>query len=296
MPLNSTHTNCCTATWIYTPTSQGAPRSSCLKGRERGVATHILKVKYHPSILGNEEADKAAKKAAQWPDLCEYTTPAHNPFEGKTWLVYEPSPATAGRPSQQRAVANLGQGLNQAIRAATKLGFSRRTDYVRYWQKTYADPKGAHPTSSNLFWTNSKITHGNKVLVLKARSGTLYNQKLGHRQKRAATDRCPLYGQPDSVRHILGGCRHRTLKGHYISRHDKAVRNIFRGLQQGPQGGHFCIMDAGTMQTVLQEAGNGKRIPEWVLPDLDTALLNKMRPDILRIKGLRSNSTQTESK
>jgi hypothetical protein len=52
------------------------------------------------------------------------------------------------------------------------------------------------------------------------------------------------------------------------------------------------------MQTVLQEAANGKRIPEWVLPDsesdVDPALLNKMRPDILRIKGLRTNSAQTE--
>jgi ribonuclease HI len=265
-----------------------------LERAERGVATHLLKVKSHTGILGNEEADKAAKKAAQWPILCEYTTPAHNPFEGKTWLVYESSPATADRPPQQRAVANLGRGLKQAIRAATKLGFSRRTEYVRYWQDTYADPEGAHPASSNLFWTNSQITHGNKVLVLKARSGTLYNQKLAHRYKRAATDRCPLCGQPDSVGHILGGCRHRTLKGHYISRHDKAVRKIFRALQKGPQGGHFCIMDAGKMQTALQEAANGKRIPEWVLPDVDPDLLSKMRPDILRIKGLRSNLAQTE--
>ncbi len=100
-------------------------------------------------ILGNEEADKAAKKAAQWPDLCEYTTPAHNPFEGKTWLVYESSPASADRPPKQRAVANLGRGLKHAIRAATKLGFSRRTDYVRYWQESYEDPEGADPTSSN---------------------------------------------------------------------------------------------------------------------------------------------------
>jgi hypothetical protein len=53
-------------------------------------------------------------------------------------------------------------------------------------------------------------------------------------------------------------------------------------------------MDAGKMQTALQEAANGKRIPEWVLPDVDPDLLSKMRPDILRIKGLRSNLAQTE--
>jgi hypothetical protein len=53
-------------------------------------------------------------------------------------------------------------------------------------------------------------------------------------------------------------------------------------------------MDAGKVQTVLQEAANGKHIPEWVLPDVYTDLLSKMRPDIFRIKGLRSNSVQTE--
>jgi hypothetical protein len=36
-----------------------------LERAERGVATHTLKVKSHTGILGNEEADKAAKKAAQ---------------------------------------------------------------------------------------------------------------------------------------------------------------------------------------------------------------------------------------
>ena len=92
----------------------------------------------------------------------------------------------------------------------------------------------------------------------------------------------------------MGGCRHRTLKGHYISRHDKAVRKIFQALQKGPQGGHFCIMDAGKVRTVLDEAANGKRIPEWVLPDMAPEDLGKMRPDILRIKGLRSNSAPTE--
>jgi hypothetical protein len=31
----------------------------------------------------------------------------------------------------------------------------------------------------------------------------------------------------------------------------KAVRKIFRALQKGPKGGHFCITVAGKMQTVL---------------------------------------------
>jgi ribonuclease HI len=261
-----------------------------LSRAESGIHTRILKVKSHTGIMGNEMADQAAKQAAQAPDKATLVTPAHNPFAGKTWLVHQAA-GTCMDP-QHRAVSNLGRGLKQAVRAATKLGFSRRTTYVQAWEDTYADPEGAHPQSSNAFWT--KAPHGTRRLVLKARSGTLYNQKLALLYKRATTDCCPLCGQPDSVGHILGGCRHRTMKGHYISRHDKAVRMIHKALQKSSQGGFYSIVDAGPMADLLNDAANGKRIPEWVLPDIDPLTRKKMRPDILRIKGLRVNATPEE--
>jgi hypothetical protein len=84
------------------------------------------------------------------------------------------------------------------------------------------------------------------------------------------------------------------MKGHYISRHDKAVRMIHKALQKSSQGGFYSIVDAGPMADLLNDAANGKRIPEWMLPDIDPLTRKKMRPDILRIKGLRVNATPEE--
>ena len=260
---------------------------------ERGVTTKIVKVKSHTGIRGNEAADKAAKEAAMSPASCSYTTPARNPFTDKIWLTHEEN-LPDDRGTQQQAVPNLNKGLKQVIRAKTCSGFSRRTAYVRYWADTYADSEGAHPEASNLFWTSTKISQTGRVLVLKARSGTLYNQKLAQRYKHSATNHCPLCRQPDSVGHMLGGCQHRTMKGHYITRHDRAVRKIHKALQQGPQGGHYCVVDAGKMQDILTKAANGKRVPEFLLPDVDPLTLRRMRLDILRIKGLRANASPFE--
>ena len=69
---------------------------------------------------------------------------------------------------------------------------------------------------------------------------------------------------------------------------------IHKALQKGQHGGHYCIVDAGKMTQILNEAANGKRIPEWVLPDVDPDTRRRLRPDILRIKGLRHNATAEE--
>jgi len=48
------------------------------------------------------------------------------------------------------------------------------------------------------------------------------------------------------------------------------------------------------MKDALNVAANGNHLPEWVLPDVDPKTLMKMRPDILRIKGLRNNASPGE--
>jgi hypothetical protein len=41
-------------------------------------------------------------------------------------------------------------------------------------------------------------------------------------------------------------------------------------------------------------AADGKRLPSWLLPEVDPDILHIMRPDILRIKGLPAQATREE--
>ena len=61
---------------------------------------------------------------------------------------------------------------------------------------------------------------------------------------------------------------------------------IHTDIQKSPQGGFYSIVDAGKLADIVNLMANGKRVPEFVLPDEDPITRDKMRPDILRIKGL----------
>jgi hypothetical protein len=100
----------------------------------------------------------------------------------------------------------------------------------------------------------------------------------------------------DSVGHLLRGCDHPHARGNKILRHDGGVKIIQKAISKGPTGGFYMIMDAGKGSD-LPEGVMGKRIPQWLLPDLPTdtteltnkeenARRKKLRPDILIIEGL----------
>jgi hypothetical protein len=155
-------------------------------------------------------------------------------------------------------------------------------------------------------WTSNNIPTAALIQALKARYGLLWNMKLAMRYRRpyltgknrsipfTKNATCPLCPQEDSTGHILGGCQHPTMHAHYISRHDGAVRSIHKGVQRGTLGGCYTIMDAGTMEATLALAANGKRVPQFVLPDVDADTLQRMRPDILLIENLPATATIEE--
>ena len=281
-----------------------------LERAARGINTIIHKVKSHSGIEGNDAADALAKEAAQMRPPCSHdaTTPAGcSPFTGKWWpvtTVPAPAGAPAGAAPQHRTVANLRGALKDAVRPATKQGYSNKDSiYAQAWQNTTADPNGAHPSASNLMWTSSKVPTAALISALKARYGLLWNMKLAMRYRRPylrgrtdsnppSTAACPLCSHDDSVGHILGGCKHPRMQERYIHRHDAAVRLLHQGLQKGALGGCYTVMDAGTMEATLNLAANGKRLPEWMLPDVDPETRQRMRPDLLIIENLSHDASE----
>ena len=274
-----------------------------------GTATRILKVKSHTGIQGNDKADALAKEAAQQPETAHKATPASAPFADKWWPATQAPPKDGAPPDsapEYRAVSNLRTALKEAVRPATRQGYSNTESiYSKAWAETY-QPEGARPDTSNAMWTSKRVPHAALALTLKARYGLLWNMKLARRYRRpylqtkhttlpfSQTDACPLCRQPDSCGHILGGCQHRAMKGLYITRHDEAVRKTVKAIRAGSLGGSFCIMDAGTMDGVLNVAAHGKRIPNFLLPDIDPDTLKRMRPDILLIEGLPAAATRRD--
>ena len=264
-----------------------------LSRAQGGRRTSIHKVQSHIGITGNEAADRAAKDAAENPDRATLQTPASHPFQGRWWPILTPLQPAEG---QERAVSNLGKSLKHTVRHSTKLGRSNQDSYyVRTTQAMYADPLGAHPQASNAFWGSNKCTHPSKSLALKARLGTLFTRARAKMMGFTPDDCCPLCKDRDSIGHMLGRCRHRAMGALYISRHDDAVTQLYRALQKGNEGGIFTIIDAGKMRDVMHTlAADGKRVPHWLLPDVEEDTLRRMRPDILRIKNLPAHATAAE--
>jgi hypothetical protein len=75
------------------------------------------------------------------------------------------------------------------------------------------------------------------------------------------------------------------MKAIYIKRHDNAVRIIQQAIAKGDKGGCYMVMDAGKLAD-LPEGVHGKRIPEWMLPDIDAEQRERLRPVIMFVPGM----------
>ena len=159
-------------------------------------------------------------------------------------------------------------------------------------------------------WNDASIKFSQIRAVLKYRWGALWNartaQRMGMRygpwgcsqqgrawHKTTGTNMtvapCPLCHHPDGGTHTLAGCQHPRMKAQYILRHDQAVAMIMKAIKTGKKGGCYTIMDVGKAVD-LPEGVAGKRLPPWLLPKVDNETRGKLRPDILIMEGLDSNT------
>jgi len=216
-------------------------------------------------------------------------------------------------------MSNLNSSIKAAVMKSAETGYSNQnTLYGELHDKIrpHVDAK-----SSNHMWTDTHTPFSQIRAVLKYRWGVLWNARTAQRMgmhykpwgcqskdnnknnnKSQATCKaakhappnmtmiapCPLCGHPDGGTHTLAGCQNAHLKALYIRRHDDAVKIIHKSISKGSKGGCYTIMDAGRAADLPEEVA-GKRLPSWLLPNVDDSERLKLRPDILIIEGLNAS-------
>ena len=94
-----------------------------------------------------------------------------------------------------------------------KLGNAKtEANYHAYYQTLIKDGT-ANGATSNAYLTSSYVPFKTECIIMKYRTGTLYNQKHAVLFKLSTSQTCPLCPQLDSALHILSGCQH-TNKEH----------------------------------------------------------------------------------
>jgi len=249
-----------------------------------GARTSILKVKSHSGVAGNEHADKAASDMAKGhPASIPYTEPTTStPYQTVAW------PAKESEGDSHFFFENLTAAVKTHLRPELQSGQTKETLYVTLNREAL---RLTDPGISNHMWEDSSISHQSCIHTFKLRWGLIWNRKKAMMCKKVSDARCPLCTEEDGCSHIFGGCLHRTMKGHYIARHNKAVLLIHKAIQHGALGGSLCIVDA-TKDDELPEGVESNRVPDWLLPNVPRESGTRMRPDIMLIEGMPANSIQ----
>ena len=215
----------------------------------KGRRVHLIKVRAHTGVLGNEAADELAKLTAlgQVPvDItchvmqCMQVHAGCAPYHDLYWPALLPS----GTNPAPVYLSNLTDALRAAATPGNATGGANIGVYAQLWATTATHMDGA---ASNHMWTATGVTHAERRSTFQARCGVLYNAKIAARMRQPYAPRptpatarglCPLCGAPDSIGHILGGCSHSAMHALYIQRHDQACRLVVKALRMGQLGGY----------------------------------------------------------
>jgi ribonuclease HI len=269
-----------------------------------GTRTHIVKVMAHKGVKGNEEADAAAKQAAQPNATHDCTTPAHVPFEG-LWrpAFHKPPSSEDSEREAPQAVANLKQALTKELHASLKTGSSKTGLYMKGITAMYDGQEGdrALGKESNGITLRSRQGQARAIrLRTKHLTGNWYNKSTALKRRAAyppggplaTDDMCPLCRQGrDSSGHLLLRCP--RLKAMHIHRHNRATRIIQAALQRhSTHGSAYTIMDACPAAEAASHDVQGTRLPPFLLLNVPEEQRAKWRPDILRIIGLPPTPTE----
>jgi ribonuclease HI len=203
--------------------------------KTRTAPIHIMKIKSHTTVTGNEIADYLAKRATQYPDIRFET--GNNPFQGEIW------PQVRNSDGLEWTISNLHKDLLNHCHAIHHLGHSN-TDSIYFcsWSNIQ---EATLRQESNRFLTDRSLTTSERKMTLQYRFGCLYTQKLAFRYGFSPSPYCLLCGQLDGGHHALSGCPEMHLP--VTARHHNGGSIIAKATLQGRYGANVVALDLGKL-------------------------------------------------
>jgi hypothetical protein len=114
--------------------------------------------------------------------------------------------------------------------------------------------KQKNGATSNAYLTASYAPIKIKCIILKYRTGTLYNQNNAVWLKHSKNLPCPLCPQLDNALHIISGCQHTQIRDVIIERHNLTCSIIFKALSNtGSLGSCFVCVDIGSSERLVTQ-------------------------------------------
>ena len=136
-----------------------------------------------------------------------------------------------------------------------KLGNAKtEANHHAYYQTLIKDGT-ANGAASNAYLTSSNVFFKTKCIIMKYRTGNLYNQKHAALFKLSTSQTCPLCPQVDSALHILSGCQHTQIRNMITERHNIAsCRMILKAIRKtGSLGSCIVSMDIGSNERMTMQ-------------------------------------------
>lgn len=274
------------------------------------LPTCFQKVRAHIGVHGNEVADAGAAAAMADPTACHFSL---SDIESQYFATLPAWPCAAvpprpPPPGQADPSPWFFSDLTTSIKSHIEEVHPAICSATPRECKTFSAVQRLHavslPVPGNHMWHTASCTFPMIKNVLLIRYRLLWCAA-----RAALCDRpyvtsggvrtdglCPLCPvpcpPPDTAGHILGSCALPPFPAMKIARHNTALVHLHACIYQGSLGGCYTIMDA-TRRACLPVGVSGTRLPQWMLPDYDDALLLLFRPDILLIAGLPTAAAPT---
>ena len=155
-------------------------------------------------------------------------------------MAHSPPPRLWYLPNQHDA-------LQAHMHLLYKLGNANtEANHYAYYQTPIKDGT-ANGATSNAYLTTSYVPFKTKCIIIKYRTGTLYNQKHAVLFKLSTSYTSPLCPHVDSALHILSGCQHTQIRNVITERHNLACRMILKAISK------TCSLGSCSLQRYRQQ-------------------------------------------